>query len=161
QFPGRDRGQRQRGGLRELQRLRLVSDDARVDPLVFGVAARAGDVAGVVDLVARLETGDLVADGFDHAGRVEPQHFRRRFDLRLRRAHLGVDRIDRYRLDPHQQVVPGGRGRLRQLDVEQRLWIVDRQVAGEGDGFHADSCATGWTATGAGLRSANCPFQYG
>src|SRR5205807_7816640 len=54
-FPGSDRSERHRGGLREVQFLRLGPDDMLVDEMELTVAAGARDVAGVVNLIARLE----------------------------------------------------------------------------------------------------------
>src|SRR5690606_140066 len=142
----------------EIQGRGLARHDALVDQLVLGVAAGAGDVAGVPDLVAGTEQGDVRAHRFDHAGGIEAQDARLRLDLRLRGAHLGVDRVDRDGLDPDQQVAAAGAGRV-ELDVEQRLRIVDGQVAGEGNGFHG-VCSRG-RGTGGGLSSVNIPFQYG
>ena len=156
QFPGGERGERQGRGLREIERAGLARDDALVDQLQLRVAAGAGDVAGVVDRVAGTEHRDLRADRLDHPGRVVAQHLRLRFDLRLRRAHLGIDRIHRDRFDAHQQVATLRDGRI-EFDIEQRLRVVDGQVAGEGDGFHG--VGSRWGGTGGGLRSANMPFQ--
>ena len=135
-----------------------MAGQACVDPLELRVAAGAGDVAGVVHAIARPEAADRFTDRLDDAGGVVAEHLRLRLDLRLGRADLGVDRIHRDRLDAHQQVVRAGRGR-GQFDVEQRLRVVDRQVAGECDGFHADGSVGTRNGTGGGLRSANMPFQ--
>jgi hypothetical protein len=99
------------------------------------VAARARDVAGVIDRVAGRERRDRGTDRFHDTGRVVAEHFRLRLDLRLGRADFGIDRIDRNGFDAHEQVVRAG-NRFRQFDVDQRLRIVDRQVAGQGNGFH-------------------------
>jgi hypothetical protein len=162
QLPGGDGGQRQRRGLGEVQRRRLAADDALVDQLELRVAAGTGDVAGVVDLVAGREQGHLVADRLDHAGGVVAEHARRIFLLRLGCAHLGIDRVDRDRFHPHQDVVAGRFG-LGQFDVLQGLRVVDGQVAGKADGFHGGlRLRRGFgrmIQTGSGLRSANCPRQ--
>src|SRR5690606_36524137 len=110
------------------------------------------------DRVPGPEAGDVVADRLDHPGCIEAEHARLGFDLGFWRAHLGVDRADRYRLDPDLQVATGGSGRC-EFHGEQRTRVVDGQVAGEGDGFHGvDSRGRG---TGGGLSSVNMPFQYG
>src|SRR5262249_44216723 len=111
-------------------------DDALVDELPLCIGAGTRDVAGVPDRITRLEQRNLVPDALDDSCRVVTEHARLLFDLRLRRTHLRVDRIDRYRFDSDQQVAPC-RLRLGQLDIDQRLRIVDRQVAGQGNGLHA------------------------
>ena len=138
QFPGGDRGQRQGCRLGEVQGGRLGADQALVDQVVLGVAAGAGGVAGVIDLVPGLEQFHLIAHRLDHAGSIEAQHPRL---IQQRRrtgpgaAQLGVHRIDRGRLDPYQQVARTGLG-ARQGDILQGLGIIDGQMAAEGDGFH-------------------------
>jgi hypothetical protein len=87
------------------------------------------------DRIARLESGHARAHCLDDAGCVIPQH---RGGTRCRRhiaAHFGVDRIDRNRLDAHQQVA-AGRNRIRQFDVDETARIVDGQALGVTDGFH-------------------------
>ena len=74
---GGDRGQRQRRGFGKAQALRLEADDALVHQLELRVGAGAGDVTGVVHLVADLEQGDVRADGLDHAAGIPTQHARR------------------------------------------------------------------------------------
>jgi hypothetical protein len=55
QLPGGERGERQRRSLEEGKRLRLVANYALVDQVEGCVGAGPIDVAGVIDLVARLE----------------------------------------------------------------------------------------------------------
>jgi len=81
QLPGSERRQWQRRRFGEIQRLRLGSDDAFVDKLQLGVAARPGDIAGVVHGVARLEQGHRIADCNDAAGGIPAEDLRLRFDL--------------------------------------------------------------------------------
>jgi hypothetical protein len=75
-FPRGDRGERNRGRLREVQRLGLLGDDPLVDELQLAVRAGPRDVAGVVDLVAGLEERDLRADRGDRARGVVAEHAR-------------------------------------------------------------------------------------
>ena len=69
-FPCGDRGERQRGRRREVERLRLAPDDALVDQMEFAVGAGPDDRARVPDLVARLEQRHVRPDRRDDAGRV-------------------------------------------------------------------------------------------
>src|SRR5205823_5178267 len=91
-FPRGDRRQRNGGGLREVERLRLAPDDAFIDEMELAVRARARDVAGVIDGVARLEERDLGTYRGDGAGRVPAEHAGRG---RVRFSLLGVDRVHR------------------------------------------------------------------
>jgi hypothetical protein len=81
-LPRGDGGQRQGGGGGEVEGPRLGPDDALVDEVVLAVAAGAGDAAGVVDLVAGAEQGDVGADGLDDAGDVPAEDPRARLDVR-------------------------------------------------------------------------------
>ncbi len=145
------------GGFREIERRRLAADDALVDELVLRVAAAARDVAGVEHRIARLEQRHVRAGGFDDARGVIAEHFRLGFDRRLRCAHFRVDRIHRNRLDTNEKIATLRRW-LCKFDVDERLRIVDRQIAGQADGFHRDLQAQ----TGGGLRSPNPDWcQYG
>lgn len=51
---------------------------------------------------------------------------------------LAIDRIDRNRPEPDEQVVAAG-GRLRKLDPDQGIGVADRQGLGIADGFHGFS----------------------
>ena len=55
--------------------------------------------------------------------------------MRAARALLGIDRVDRHRLDRDENVVSFG-GRLRQVEVFQGSWIVDWQISSQSNGFH-------------------------
>ncbi len=114
-----------------------MTNQPRIDQLVFGIAAGAGDVTGVVHTIAGREAAHRCTDCVDRAGGIVAKHLRPRLDLRLGRTNLGIDRIDRHRLDAHQQVMLAGH-RLRQLDIEQGGLIIDRQVMGQCDGFHEE-----------------------
>ena len=141
-FPGGDGRQRQRRGLCKRQRGRHAPDDALVHTVQLRIAARAGDVTGVKDTIARLEQRDLRAHRLDHAGRIPAQHLvlagRRRGAL----AHLGVDRVDRDGVHPHLEVARAGAGR-GQRHVEQRLGGIDGQGLAVGNGFHL-TAPRGW-----------------
>ena len=138
QFPGGEGGQRQRGCFGEIECGRLARDQALVHPLVLGVAARSGDVAGEVDLVTGGEQDGLVTDGFDHAGCVPAEHPGNLQGGRIGGgALLAVDGVDRHRFDPDQQVAAARRQRRRQQDITQGRCVFTTQ----GDGFHHGS---GW-----------------
>ncbi len=94
QFPGGDRGQRQRRGLREGQRLGLVADDPLIDQVKFRIGALAQDRAGVKHLVAGLEQRDVRADRVDHAGGVIAQNLGFTLGRSGALADLGVHGID-------------------------------------------------------------------
>ncbi|KAG0774288.1 hypothetical protein G6F22_014185 [Rhizopus arrhizus] len=76
QFPGGDRGQRQRRGGGIVETGRLAADAALVHQLVLRIAAGAVDHAGVVDRIARLEQGHLAAHRVDDADRIPTEHAR-------------------------------------------------------------------------------------
>ena len=102
----------------------------------FAVGAGPDDRARVPDLVARLEQRHVRPDGRHHAGRVIAEDLWRLAALRVGAlAHLVVDRIDRDRLHLHQQVA-ALRRRLFDLDIEQRLGLIDRQRMLVADGAH-------------------------
>ncbi len=125
-LPRRDGGQRQGGGLRPVERFRLVADDPLVHQVQFGVGALAGHVAGVEDGVARLEQARLRTDGgHGAAGVVAQDGPLARFRLGSF-AHLGVDRVHRNRLHLHQDIAAGGDW-FRQGDVDQGGFVVDGQ----------------------------------
>jgi hypothetical protein len=128
-------GQRQRCRLGESERSGHAPHQTRVHRLVLRIAALPRQVAGVPDAVARPEAGDLGADGFDHAGSVPAGYAPLTLRRRAVAAHLGIDRIDRHRLDPHQQILPARLGR-RQFDIDQTICAIHRQVFAGGDGFH-------------------------
>ena len=134
-LPGSDRGQRHGRGLCEIERTRLATDDALINQMPLRIGARAGPRAGVEHLVARLEQRDVGANRLDHAGGIETQHAQPTRIGRDIASHLGVDRVDRYRVDAHQQVATGD-NRFGQLEVDQTLGIGDRQALTVSDGFH-------------------------
>src|SRR5436190_10939967 len=136
-FPRRDRGERDRGRLREVERARLAADDALIDEMELAVAARARDVAGVVHRLAWLEERDLGADRGHRAGGVPAEHARRG---RLRLALLRIHGVDRDGLNLDQQVARPRRG-FRQLDVAKRCDVS----GGVRYGVHkCSSSSAGW-----------------
>ncbi len=138
QFPGGERGQRQGGRFSEIQRGRLACDQAFIHPLVLRIAARAGDIAGVIDLVAGGEQAGLFADCFDHAGCVPTEHAGRLERGRISgRALLAIDGVDRDCFDPDQQVTTAWRQGWGQLDIAQ----CGGGFTTQGDSFHLGS---GW-----------------
>ncbi len=139
QLPGGERGQRQGRGFGEIQRARLARHQSFIHQVHLCVAARPGDIAGVVHLVPHLERGHLGADGQDGARGVETEDAGRRVFALARTPQLGIDRVDRHCLHAHQQVLPlrgGGRG---QFDVFQRAGILDRQGVAQAHSFHGRS----------------------
>ena len=72
------------------------------------------------------------------AGGIPTQHPWRRLDDLLWFAHFGIYGIDGDGTNSNQQVLSRRCG-LRQFDILQGLWIVDRQVAVKSDGFHEAS----------------------
>ena len=134
-LPGGDRSQRHGRRLCEIEGARLVPDDAFIDQMPLRIGARARPGAGVVDLVAGLEERNSRADRFDHAGGIETEHARH---ITLRRdiaPYLGINRVDRHRMDAHQQVTTGG-DRLGQLEVDQAPGVGDGQALTVSDSFH-------------------------
>ena len=138
QFPCSDRSQWQRGRLGEIERARLVADDALVHQVQLAVGAGAGEVAGVPHFVAGLEHGDAGAYCLHHAGRIPAD------DLggAIGRRHVGADfdihRVDRNGLDRYQQVA-ALRMRGGQVDIDQCVVVGDGQGLAVGNGFHGNS----------------------
>ncbi|MCY1239337.1 hypothetical protein D9M72_521280 [compost metagenome] len=118
-FPCGDRCQRQGGRGGKIERLRFSADNALVDQVKFGVGAGAIDGARIEDLVARLEEGRVRPDGADDAGGIPAEHLPLTRFGRRRPADLGVDRIDRDRLDLDEDVPALGL-RAWQVDIDQR-----------------------------------------
>ena len=135
QFPGGDRGQRQRGGLRERKRLRLAADDALIDQMKFRIGALALDRAGIEHLVAGLEQRDVGTDGIDDAGRVVAQNLGLAFRRRGALAHLVIDRIGGNRLHGDADVA-ARRFRFCGLEIDQCIGCLDRQRFFVSDGLH-------------------------
>ena len=131
----KETGKGQRGGFGETERLGLARHDALVDQLEFGVAAGAGDVAGVVHLVAGAEQGDVAAGGLDDARGVPAEDPRGAVVFLARLALLVVDRVDGDRLDPDPHIARAGDG-IGQVEELEAVRVVERELAGEGDGFH-------------------------
>ena len=77
QLPGRDRSERQCGGVRVIERGGLMTGDALVDDAVLGIGAGAGDGAGVKHGVAGLEQRDGRADGLDRPDGIPTEQARR------------------------------------------------------------------------------------
>jgi hypothetical protein len=135
QFPCGDRGQRQRCGLRECERLRLAADDPLIDQMKFRIRALAQDRAGVKHFVARLEQGHVGSDGIDNAGRVIAQDLCFTLGRGGALAHLVVDRVGRYRLDGDPDVA-ALRLRLGGLEIDQRICVLDGERFFVPDGLH-------------------------
>ncbi len=111
-----------------------MPDDPLVHGVVLGVGTRAVDRPGVVDLVPDLEQLDLGAHRDHRAGGVPAEHLpvALRIDVL---AHLVVDRVQRHRLHPDQQVPRTGLGN-RQLHVLQAVRVLDGQARAVGHGTH-------------------------
>jgi len=65
QFPGGDRGQRQRRGFRKRQALRLAAYDAFVNQVKLRIGALAENRAGIENFIAGLEQRRLGTDRID------------------------------------------------------------------------------------------------
>ncbi|MGY4416923.1 hypothetical protein ACVWW4_008659 [Bradyrhizobium sp. LB7.1] len=140
--------------MRERQAFRLVADDTLVDQMEFGVGALAQDRAGVKHLVARLEQRDVGTDGVDHAGRVIAQNLRLALGWGGALAHLVIDRIGRDRLHGHADVASSGLG-LGDLEIDQRVPILDRKRLFVADGLHGLSPSDGVLACRPNCRSGS------
>ena len=90
------------------------------------------------DLVAGLEEPALRSGRGHHAGGVVAEDPRRAAFAGGALALLGVDGVDRHRLDLDEEIAPAWR-RLLDLEIEKRLRVVDRQRAVISDGFHPAS----------------------
>lgn len=134
-FPRGNGGQRQRRSLGEIERRRLVASDALINQMEFAVGAGAGNAARIKHRIAHLEQRHFRTDRDHRACRIPAQHARRIFDLVLRCAHLGVHRVHGNGFHLDQQIVTGCFG-LVDLDIDERLWIRNRKVLGQADGFH-------------------------
>jgi hypothetical protein len=136
-LPCGDRGEREGGGLGEVEAARLGADDALVDEVQLGVGTLTGDAAGVEHLVAGPEEGGLRPGSADDAGRVVAQHLDAAGLVRAgAAADLGVNRVHRDGADLDQEVATGGDG-VGELDVDQGLRGVDGLGLAIADGAHA------------------------
>jgi DNA-binding HxlR family transcriptional regulator len=117
-LPGRQRGQRQRGGLDVGQRVRGAGELARGRRDVLGVSAgQPREVRHPEDPVARGEPGDAEADLLDDARHVPAEDERRRAEQSgdaLPRAGLPVDRVHARGVHAHQDL-GGARPRSGQV----------------------------------------------
>ena len=113
-LPGGEAGERQRRGLGRIQRCRPGPDDRLLHQHPFGAAAGSADVTREPDPIARSERRHRRAHRLHHSCGIPAQQPRRRSaglaSRRQRGPHLGVHRVDRQRLHPHQQVVRPGSG---------------------------------------------------
>jgi hypothetical protein len=101
----------------------------------FAVGAGANDRACVPDFIAHLEQRHVRANRRHDAGCVIAENLRLAAFRIGAHAHLGVDRVDRDGLHPHQKVATK-RGGLCDLDVDQRFGLVDRQRVLVADSAH-------------------------
>ena len=129
-FPCGERGEGKGGAGSCIEESGLLGDDSLVDELKLSVRARAGDITGVVDLVAYLEKRDLIANRDDGASGIEAQCF---WVVSLSGSDLVVDRIEANGFDFHKDVVSscGGRGNF---DFAGRSGLA--AVFKKLDGFH-------------------------
>ncbi len=95
-FPNRTADQTQTGRLKVAQRGRLSGDDAFGCDVVLGITALPVEyLRGVPDLVARRESADARADGFNHARHVVTGNGWQRHKIRIvTAANLVIQRID-------------------------------------------------------------------
>ena len=164
QFPGGDRGQRQGRGLRERQCFRLAADDAFVDQMKFRIGALALDRAGVKNLVAGLEQGDIGTDGIHDAGGVIAQDLGLAFGRRGALAHLVIDRVGGNRLHGDADVA-AARFRFCGLEIDQCIRSIDRQRLFVSDGLHGAVLPVPAATPGSGhyvlSRPRNCKVWSG
>ena len=86
-----------------------MADYACINQLVRGVAARAGDVARVPDLVTRFESGHASPHGFDDPAGVPPENTRLAQPVFSNaRVDFGIDRVNGDGLHLYQQIVLAG-----------------------------------------------------
>lgn len=130
-FPGGQRGEGEGGTRGSIEAGGTHGDDALVDKLVFCVGARAGDVAGVIDVVTYFEEAGFVAAADDDTGRVVTDSLR---GFAFCGAHFGVYRVEPDGFDFNQDVVAAG-GRCGELDFA--CGIGAAAVFDKLDGFHS------------------------
>ena len=135
QFPGGDRGEGKRGGLRERQCLRFAADDALIDQVKFRVGALPQDRARVENLIAGFEQRHVGANRIDHPGGIVAEDL----GLALRGgsalAHLVIDRIGGDRLDGDADVA-ALRFHFGGLEIDQGVCGVDGERLLVSDGLH-------------------------
>ena len=108
-FPRGERRQRQCCRRGPAKVCRLVPDNARIDKLVRGIAARSGDIPRVPYFVTRFESGDASPDGFDDPAGIPPENARL-----LQSAfgnacmYFGIHRVYGDGFHLHQQIVLAG-----------------------------------------------------
>ena len=131
-FPRGERRQRQcsRGG--PVKACRLVPDNARIDQLMCGVAARTGDVACVPHFISRFESGDASPNGFYDPAGIPPENARLLQPAFSNACmYLGVHRVYGDGFHLHQQIVFAGlRHRRGDFNEGGRIFWVN------GNGFN-------------------------
>ena len=131
-FPRGERRQRQcsRGG--PVKACRLVPDNARIDQLMCGIAARSGDIPRVPHFVTRFESGDASPNGFYDPAGIPPENARLLQPAFSNACmYLGVHRVYGDGFHLHQQIVFAGL-RHRRGDFNEGggiFWV-------NGNGFH-------------------------
>ncbi len=119
-FPGSDDDQGQGSRLAHAEIEGLERNEISIDRGEFGQRSldTADSPGHAIDLVTRLEARDLAPGLFDEAGEVDAENSGHRLARMRRHAgmNLGVERIDRARAHPHQDLARAdlGRGKARE-----------------------------------------------
>jgi len=135
ELPGGDRGQGQGGGFGMAQAGGLMTHDAFVHQLQFGVTARPVTCPGIPDLIAGLEKADLGPHGAHHARGVPTQYPELAGRWCQASADLGIHGVNGDGADFDEQVSRPWSG-FGQFDIQQGFRIIDGQDLLVTDSFH-------------------------
>ena len=136
-LPGREPGEGQRRRFSGTEIRGAAAADRLLHQHPLGVAAWPADVPGEPDPIARGEALHRIPDGLHHPGGIPAEQPRWGASPWVRQAgaHLGVHRIHRHRLHPHQQVVVAGH-RIGQLHQGKGPWIAAGKAPVGRNRFH-------------------------
>ena len=109
-----------------------MPDNARIDQLMCGVAARTGDVACVPHFISRFESGHASPNGFDDPAGIPSENTRLvQPVLSNARVDFGIDWVNGDGFHLHQKIVLAGlRHRWSDFNESRGIFRVN------GDGFN-------------------------
>ena len=135
-LPRGEGGQGQRRRTRVVQRARLRSNDAFVHELQLSVGAGTLQCSGVVDVIAGLEEGGLLADRDDRSRCIPSQDAFLAAGVVEGGAHFDVNGVDGQCLDLHEDVVASGSRRGGDGGIDQGIRDVHRASGSSDDSGH-------------------------
>ena len=103
----------------------------------FSIGTGTIDHAGVKYLIAWAKQRAIGPNRAHHAGAIKAQDAWRLTRV-IALAHLGIHRVHRHRVDFHQHVAPGWRSGGRDVQINQRIRLINRQAFPVSNGFHGN-----------------------